>query len=331
MKTLRRSLAVLALLALSACATVSASPSAPTALPGWTAAAAGVRPVGLGLPFGARLDRSVRFAGGVQIVLDETSPLHSLSDFKLTGDGEGDGGFVSVTDAGDLARGRLVLNQRGRLTGVSDLQYRRLTLLTGAPIVEKRDGDAEGLALTGSGEVIVSFERDHRIWNYGPANALRAVPTVLAHPDFPFANNDGMEGIALNRDGLRVAGESGGVWDCSATRCTVVTAPPSTPLADADFRITGMDRDPSGDGWFVVERRFIAPADVRAHIRHMAPDGTLSPVLIELKFPGTTDNFEGLAAVAHDGGTRLYILSDDNASRTQRTLLLAFDVAANRP
>lgn len=326
MKTLRRSLAVLTLLALSACATVSASPVAPTVLPGWTVAAAGVRPVGLGLPFGARLDRGVRFAGGVQIVLDETSPLHSLSDFKLTNDG----GFVSVTDAGDLARGRLVLNDRGRLTGVSDLQYRRLTLLTGAPIVEKVDGDAEGLALTGSGEVIVSFERHHRIWNYGPANALRTVPTVLAHPDFPFTNNDGMEGIALSRDGLRVAGESGGFWDCSATRCTVVTAPPTTPPTDADFRITGMDRDPSGDGWFVVERRFIAPADVRARIRHMAPDGTPGPVLVELKFPGTTDNFEGLAAVAHDGGTRLYILSDDNASKTQRTLLLAFDVVANR-
>jgi hypothetical protein len=326
MKTLRRSLAVLALLALSACATVSASPPAPTVLPGWTAAAAGVRPVGLGLPFGARLDRSARFAGGVQIVLDETSPLHSLSDFKLTGDG----GFVSVTDAGDLARGRLVLNGRGRLTGVADLQYRRLTLLDGAPIVEKVDGDAEGLALTAAGEVIVSFERNHRIWNYGPADALRPVPTVLAHPDFPFTNNDGMEGISIAPNGLRVAGESGGVWDCSATGCTVVTAAPPTPLADEEFRITGMDRDPSGDGWFVVERRFIAPADVRAHIRHMARDGALGPVLVELKFPGTTDNFEGLAAVAHNGGTRLYILSDDNASKKQRTLLLAFDVVTNR-
>ncbi len=322
MTTLRRSLAVLALLALSACASVSASPLSSAPLAGWTVAAAGVRPVGLGLPFGARLDRDVRFAGGVQIVLDETSPLHSLSDFKL----DGDGGFVSVTDAGDLARGRLVLNARGRLTGVADLQYRRLTLLSGAPIVEKRDGDAEGLALTAGGEVIVSFERDHRIWNYGPANAPRSVPTVLARPDFHFPNNDGMEGISVAPDGLRVAGESGGVWDCRPSACAVVVAPPPTPLTDAEFRITGMDRDPSGAGWFVLQRSFSQPADVRARIRRMAPDGTLGPVLVELKFPGTTDNFEGLAAVAQQGGTRLYILSDDNASEKQRTLLLAFDV-----
>lgn len=322
MTTLRRSLAVLALLALSACASVSASPPPPTALPGWTAATARVRPVGLGLPFGARLDREVRFAGGVQIVLDEASPLHSLSDFKLQEDGD----FVSVTDAGDLARGRLVLDARGRLTGVADLQYRRLTLPSGAPIVEKRDGDAEGLALTAAGEVIVSFERDHRIWNYGPANALRPVPTVLARPDFPFTNNDGMEGIALAPEGLRVAGESGGVWDCGDAACAVVVTPPPTPLTDADFRITGMDRDPSGAGWFVLQRSFSQPADVRARIRRMAPDGTLGPVLVELKFPGTTDNFEGLAAISRNGGTRLYILSDDNASRQQRTLLLAFDI-----
>lgn len=322
MTVLRRSLAVLALLVLSACASVSAAPPVATSRPGWTAAAAEVRPVGLGLPFGARLDRNVRFAGGIEIVLDDASPLHSLSDIKLTG---GDS-FVSVTDAGDLARGRLVLNGRGRLTGVADLQYRRLTLLSGAPIVEKRDGDAEGLAVNAAGEVIVSFERDHRVWNYGPANALRTVPTVLARPDFAFTNNDGMEGISTAPAGLRVAGESGGVWDCAPAACTVVTAPPATPFPDTEYRITGMDRDPSGEGWFVLQRRFREPADVRAQIRRMAPDGALGPVLVELKFPGTTDNFEGVAAVARDGGTRLYILSDDNTSKKQRTLLLAFDV-----
>jgi hypothetical protein len=58
----------------------------------------------------------------------------------------------------------------------------------------------------------------------------------------------------------------------------------------------------------------------------MTADGALGPVLIELKLPGVTDNFEGIAAVAHGGGVRLYILSDDNGNPAQRTLLLAFDV-----
>ena len=62
----------------------------------------------------------------------------------------------------------------------------------------------------------------------------------------------------------------------------------------------------------------------------MAGDGSLGPVLIELKHPGTVDNFEGIAAVATPTGTRLYLLSDDNFSETQRTLLLAFDVVVAR-
>lgn len=332
MIALRRSLTVLALLALTACASVTPLPLVTAPLPGWTAAAAGTRPVGLGLPGGAVLADGVRFAGGIEIVLDDASPVHSVSDLKLTGDGEG---FVSVSDAGDLVRGQLVLNNRGRLTGVTGLQYRRLTLLNGQPIVEKVDGDAEGLAITPSGDVLVSFERDHRIWNYGPADRLNTTPTVLPRPDFPFPNNDGMEGISITHAArcddaraacLRVTGESGGVWDCFTGHCAVVTPAPALLLTDADFRITSLDRDPSGEGWFVLQRSFRAPADVRAHVRRMSPDGTLGPVLVELKFPGTTDNFEGLAAVTRNGATRLYLLSDDNTSTKQRTLLLAFDV-----
>jgi len=147
----------------------------------------------------------------------------------------------------------------------------------------------------------------------------------VRRPDYPFPENDGMEGLAASGDGWRVAGESGGVWDCSPARCTAVTPPPETLLTDSDFRITGMDRDPAG-GWFVVQRSYRAPIDVRARVRRMAQDGTLGPVLVELKLPGTTDNFEGIAAERRGDLTRLYILSDDNFNAVQRTMMLAFDV-----
>ena len=91
-----------------------------------------------------------------------------------------------------------------------------------------------------------------------------------------------------------------------------------------------MDRDPAGVGWFVVERRFREPADVRARIRRMDASGALGPALVELSLPSTVDNFEGLAAAATANGVRLYILSDDNGSARQRTLLLAFDVRSAR-
>ncbi|MNY43460.1 hypothetical protein D3C86_1784210 [compost metagenome] len=79
-----------------------------------------------------------------------------------------------MSDVGDLARGTLALDREGRLVGLEGLGVRRLTLTDGAPISQKIDGDAEGLAVTADGDLIVSFERDHRIWNYGPLTALRS-------------------------------------------------------------------------------------------------------------------------------------------------------------
>lgn len=47
---------------------------------------------------------------------------------------------------------------------------------------------------------------------------------------------------------------------------------------------------------------------------------------LELAPPLTVDNFEGLAVVPRSGGgVRFYLLSDDNALASQRTMLLAFD------
>lgn len=320
----RRLVAVALTLSLAACAggPTTGVPVWTGARPGWTAAVAESRPVGLGLAGGAVLAAGVEFAGGVEIVLTPDSPLHSLSDLKLTGEG----GFISVTDAGDLVRGSLRLDGSGRLAGVEALRYRRLTLRDGSPIIEKADGDAEGLAFTHAGDLLISFERDHRIWNYGRAEAPAARPMVAAIPDFNFTLNDGIEGLAASSRGWVVAGESGGVWDCDSQYCFPLTAPPATPLSDREFRITGMDENPFGNGWYVVQRSFTPPIDARAQVRRMRANGELGPVLIELKLPGTTDNFEGIAAERRGDGVRLYILSDDNGNPPQRTLLLAFDL-----
>lgn len=317
--------ALAAALALAACATVPVGPWLATSTDGWTPVAAQTRPVGLGLLPGAHLTAGVRFAGGVIVVSPETTPLHGLSDLKIV-----DGDLISVSDAGDLVQARLRLDGHGRLTGLDQPRVRRLTLTDGRPISEKVDGDAEGLVVTATGDLLVSFERDHRIWNYGPLARPGDHPVAVAAPEVAFPVNDGMEGLSAAPGGWRATGESGGVWDCSPTGCRTVIAPPTVPLADTDYRITGLDRDPTGDGWFAVERSFRPPADVRARVRRMAVDGSLGPVLIELKHPGTVDNFEGIAAVATSSGTRLYILSDDNFSATQRTLLLAFDLTVPR-
>lgn len=318
----RLHVAALISLALAACAGAAASshPWAPEAqAEGWTAAGGATRQVGLGWPGGATLAPGVRFAGGVQLIAAPVSTLHGLSDLTLTGDG----GFLAVSDSGDLVRGRLTLDAAGRLTGLDDLRVRRLTAADGTPIADKAEGDAEGLALTDDGELLVSFERDHRIWSYGPLEAMRARPEARPRPAADFPANEGMEALAVAPGGWRVGGEGGGVWDCSREGCRVVVE--ATPPPDG-WRLTGLTRDPGGQGWFAVQRSWRPPFDVRARVRRMDADGVLGPVLIELKLPGLVDNFEGVAAEARGEGVRLYILSDDNANPAQKTLMLAFDV-----
>ncbi|RZJ04019.1 MAG: Tat pathway signal protein [Brevundimonas sp.] len=323
---MRRFAAVVLSLLLSACAGagVVSQPWRGSA-GGWTPVAAEIRPIGLGVPGGVRLASGVRFAGGVQIVAPRGDRLHGLSDLKLA-----DGDMVAVTDSGDLVRGRLVLDRRGRLAGLSDLRLRGLTAEDGRAFPTKSEGDAESLAITADGELVVGFEQTPRLWSYGRLNALQDRPSPRAIPPVA-AGNDGLEALATGPEGLRAAAEIGGVWDCKPARCLQLAPPPATPPTIADWRITGMDRDPAGDGWFVVERLYREPVDMRARLRRMDASGRLGPVIATLSLPSTTDNFEGVAATASASGTRLYILSDDNDNPRQRTLLLAFDVSAGRP
>lgn len=265
-------------------------------------------------PVGAALADGVTYAGGLVLRGPE---LHGLSDLKI----RDDTAWI-VSDFGTLVRMRLVTGATGRLAGVSFATSRPLGDPDGAALSPKARADAEGITIMDDGSVLVSFERDHRIWNYGQAATARPAP--VAHPGFAFADNGGMEGLAASgSDGWLVLGEEGGGWICRPGGCTALPALP--PIGADGFRVTGADRDPSG-GWFIVERFFSPPLDMRARVRRLSADGTPGPVLIALRPPAAVDNMEGIAAVATPTGTRLYLLSDDNDNPLQRTLLLAFDL-----
>lgn len=265
-------------------------------------------------PVGATLAVGVTYAGGIVL---RGPDLHGLSDLKI----EGDTAWV-VSDFGTLVRLRLVTGATGRLAGASFATSRPLSDPDGAALTPKARADAEGIAILDDGSVLVSFERDHRIWNYGRAATARPVP--VPHPGVAFPDNGGMEGLAASgSDGWLVLGEEGGGWRCGQGGCDAL---PAFPAIGADgFRVTGADRDPSG-GWFIVERYFSPPLDMRARVRRLSADGTPGPILIALRPPAAVDNMEGIAAVATPSGTRLYLLSDDNDNPLQRTLLLAFDL-----
>lgn len=266
------------------------------------------------------------YAGGVHIT-SEFNRLHGLSDIKF----EDSETFWSISDEGLLVRGRVQLNASGRLVGVEGVQVRPLVDPDNQPLIPKYLADAEGLALMPNGELLVSFERDHRVWRYDREGRWLGERVI---PDFPFTENEGMEAIAAGDDGeIWLAGEDGGHWRCAPAACREWEPIPATRPTDADLRVVSMDADPSDDALFVLSRAFDSTrnANTIRIERRRAPG--MNPVyfpwstLATFTAPATVDNFEGIAAVRRpDGGLRLYILSDDNFNANQRTLLLAFDV-----
>jgi hypothetical protein len=311
MRGWRRLGLALGLMAVSACAGLATSrPEAMSVVETGTRIEALRTPLG---PIGATLAPGVAHAGGLVL---RGPAMHGLSDLKVAGDRA-----WAVSDLGALVRFRLRLDDEGRLVSIDQGGVRALAGLDGAVLSPKERADAEGLVLRPDGSILVSFERDHRIWAYGRDGRPAPVP----HPDADFPDNAGMEGLApAGDDAWLVLGEAGGGWICRRTGCTALALDPA--IGSDGFRVTGADRDPAGDSWFIVERYFSPPVDMRARVRRLARDGRAGPILIELRPPASVDNMEGIAAVATSAGTRLYLLSDDNANPLQRTLLLAFDV-----
>ncbi|MDO9222744.1 MAG: esterase-like activity of phytase family protein [Caulobacter sp.] len=264
------------------------------------------------------------YAGGIAVTSNETSRLHGLSDLVVGADGD----LLSVSDDGaDLFTGRLVLDAAGRLVGLTDGALRPLGGLDGQPLQGKAWTDAEGVTRLGNGEMLISFEREHRIWRYAPST--NRPPRPVAMPPVAMAENDGMEGLAaaptVAADAYWVGVEPGSIWFCRlSVSCEEKAGLPTPPPG---YRLSSLTTGPKGE--LVILHHSYIPAIGSRIIVSIVRDPLGARQVVDtltLAPPMTVDNFEGVAVVARpDGGWRLYLLSDDNFSASQRTLLLAFD------
>ncbi|MGE3511766.1 MAG: esterase-like activity of phytase family protein, partial [Vicinamibacterales bacterium] len=266
---------------------------------------------------------TLAYAGGLILTSADDSGFHDLSDLEVSADGW----LVAIGDKGQFVRARLAFDDRGHLTGLTDLVASRLRGLDGAPLRDKQESDAEGLARLGNGDLLVSFEQQHRIWRY-PADG--APPQPVSSPAGPFSDNAGLEALSADPDRgpnayLVGAEESGQTWRCAIdTACepdVKVDLPPHFGLVA--IRTLPQHR-----------RAWLLRAAIRGNsritnaiaVRITDADGqTLDEQ--RLQPPVTVDNLEGLSVVTRPDGTlRFYLVSDDNTpTLTQRTLLLAFD------
>lgn len=303
-----RRLVGLLLAGLCACAAPERQePAADQPAPRWAAIRVEARPVALG----TALPPELSYAGGVALASPDTSRLHGLSDLRVDADGR----LRAVSDDGDLFEATLAFDAQGRLVGLGGARLKPLTGPNGAALHGKTAGDAEGLAVLADGTMLVSFERDHRVLVY-PADGGR--PTAAPIPAARLPANEGLEALAAwpaeGADAYLAGTEGGETFVCRlSARCARV------------------DLSPAPDGYGLVAADLGGPEPLLLHRAWDPLRGNRIKLtaggreLLSLERPATVDNFEGLAAVRGDGVTRIYLLSDDNFSDTQRTLLLAFD------
>jgi hypothetical protein len=229
--------------------------------------------------------------------------------------------------------------------------------LKGRKIEKKRDLDAEALALMegnlGRGQVLVGFERNHRIGVFPVLDgALQAPLRYLRLPAETrrMRSNAGFEAVAVLKGGpfkgsvVAFAERYPGPTEQHTGWIWIKDVAQRLTLTDiGGFDITDAVSLPDGT-LIVLERRFRWTEGVKMRLRRfeasaVKPGALLEgETLLEADMSSAIDNMEGLTAHrGRNGETVLTLISDNNFNTfLQRTLLLQFAViedaqAARRP
>ena len=272
--------------------------------------------------------------GGIEITARD-SRIGGLSALLISDDGTR---LLAVTDEANWLTATLNYDAEGTLAGIDEARLARLRGLDGARLRKGQLRDAESLARLPNGAILVSFERTHRIWRYPPTDEpLTGQPTAWPRPEgiAEAPRNGGLEALvalddggllALSEDLERGDGKAGYLWRDEAW--LLLTYRPAE-----GFKPTGASRLPGSGDLLVLERAFQPLTGPRIRLVQLAasqirPSADLEGTeLARWGLPFTVDNFEGLAARrGPDGETLVYLLSDDNFSLLQRTLLVMFEL-----
>lgn len=288
-------------------------------------------------PANPAIDRvgALRFLGGLDLRSSD-SGFGGLSGLTVLPD-QGGWKVIAVTDQGDVFSARLILKS-GQLTGLTDATMAPLLDEAGRPWKGKPNSDAESIAHLGDGRAVVGFERRHRIQVYGPGleGPARGFRTPRNLSNAPL--NGGLESLASWPDGRLLAiteqskGKSGlvqGFLLVGDRWSTVDWTPSGGGFEPSDAAVL-----PNGD-LLVLERYWSIrnPLGLSSRILRVKgdlvrPGATLQgePVA-EITAPLTSENFEGITAFTDAfGRTQLLLVSDDNFSPLQRTLMLLFEI-----
>ncbi|NWG47199.1 MAG: PepSY domain-containing protein [Alphaproteobacteria bacterium] len=260
-----------------------------------------------------------------------------ISGLRLSANGEE---ALAVSDRGNWLRFRLRHDAAGTLVGADRLAIAPLLDGAGRPLLEE-EADAEGLERLPGGDLLVAFERQHRLSLYPPPGAGEAVPVrqiALLSLTRALGNNSGVEAIAA-LDAGRLIAIPETLVDAQGRHTAYLIELAGAGETSADARKISLDAAaghvvsdatalPDGSV-LLLERRTAAVAGPAARIVRVRPSSSdpsvwTSQSLAEFGATQAIDYMEAIAARQDGPDLRIWIMSDDNFNPLQRTLLLSF-------
>ena len=280
----------------------------------------------------------LEFRGGLVLTSPDRN-FGGISAIRVTSDGAQ---FIALSDKGRWFRGRIVY-EGTRPVGITQAETAPVLGPDGRPITARGWYDTEALAGDG-GTLYVGIERVHRImrFNYGKDGLLaRGQPIALPPAIRALPSNRGIEGLIFVPKGVALAGTLIAFSERGLDQAGNITgfliggpSPGTFSIRRADgFDISDAALLPQGD-IVVLERKFSWTGGLVTRIRRITltdvkPNALVDgPILFEADLAYEIDNTEGLSVHrTASGDVVLTLISDDNFSFLQRTLLLQFTLA----
>lgn len=276
----------------------------------------------------------LEFRGGLELT-SSYKEFGGISSIRVALDGAQ---FIAATDKGRWLRGRIVYDG-AKPTGIVGAEMAPMLDYDGNRLSARGWYDTESIAEDG-GTLYVSIERVQRIVKFDFAKdglRARAVPIPVPAKFATLPWNKGIEALIVVPKDLPLAGtviaisETG---DASGNLSGFLIGGPSpgefSVKRTDDFDASDSAILPSGD-LLLLERRASWLRGIAVRIRRIAlsdvrPGAIVDgPVIFSADLGQQIDNFEGISVHrAATGEIVLTLISDDNFSPVQRTLLLQF-------
>ena len=221
----------------------------------------------------------LEFRGGL-VLTSPSSHFGGWSDLIVEADGNS---LLAVSDAGGWFSADIKY-EGTRPVGLANARLGPILAVTGRPLADKREQDAESLTLVEGnltrGSVLIGFERLHRLGRFeirdrelqAPSGYMKLPPEARR-----MSANQGLEGIAVLRAGP-LKGSVVGVRRAASRAAAAITPAGSGPTASrraSSCAISTASTSPArpglpDGGLLVLERRFRWMEGVKMRIRHLA-------------------------------------------------------------